>query len=82
MLHVSNLSKRYGELLLFERVSFDLNAGEHIALIGPNGCGKTTLLRLIMGLERPDSGSSRFDVPLTRVGYLPQALDLTVFQTV
>jgi ATP-binding cassette subfamily F protein 3 len=82
VLHVSNLSKRYGELLLFERVSFDLNPDDRIALIGPNGCGKTTLLRLIMGLEKPDSGSARFDVPLARVGYLPQALDLDVFATV
>ncbi|MEN6479235.1 MAG: ribosomal protection-like ABC-F family protein [Anaerolineales bacterium] len=82
MLHVSNLSKRYGELLLFEKVSFDLNSGDRMALIGPNGCGKTTLLRLIMGLEPPDTGSARFAVPLTRVGYLPQALDLDVYPTV
>ena len=82
MLHVSNLSKRYGDLLLFDKVSFDINDGDRIALIGPNGCGKTTLLRLIMGLERPDSGSARFDVPLERVGYLPQSLDLTAFQTI
>jgi len=82
VLHVSNLSKCYGELLLFDQVSFDLNAADRIALIGPNGCGKTTLLRLIMGLERPDSGSARFDVPASRVGYLPQALDLDAFDTV
>jgi ATP-binding cassette subfamily F protein 3 len=82
VLHVSNLSKRYGDLLLFHRVNFDINDGDRIALIGPNGCGKTTLLRLVMGLERPDSGSARFDVPLDRVGYLPQSLDLTAFETI
>jgi len=82
VLHVSNLSKRYGDLLLFDKVSFDINPGDRIALIGPNGCGKTTLLRLIMSLDHPDAGSARFDVPPERVGYLPQSLDLGAYETI
>jgi ATP-binding cassette subfamily F protein 3 len=74
MLQVSNLGKRYGDNLLFEEVSFVINAGERAGLVGPNGCGKTTLLRILHGDERPDSGSVRYDVPMNRVGYLPQAL--------
>jgi ATP-binding cassette subfamily F protein 3 len=74
MLHVSDLTKAYGDHLLFERVSFVVNAGEHVGLVGPNGSGKTTLLRILAGEETPDAGSVRYDVPRTRVGYLPQAI--------
>jgi molybdate transport system ATP-binding protein len=49
MLQVSNLSKSFGDNLIFERVSFTLNRGERVGLVGPNGCGKTTLLSLVTG---------------------------------
>ncbi|MBN1400560.1 MAG: ABC-F family ATP-binding cassette domain-containing protein, partial [Anaerolineae bacterium] len=62
MLQVSNLSKRYGDNLLFEQVSFVLNAGDRAGLVGPNGCGKTTLLRVLHAEERPDSGAVHYDV--------------------
>ncbi len=74
MLHVSDLSKRFGDTLLFEQVNFTINDGERVALIGPNGSGKSTLLRILVGEEAPDRGSVRFKVPLDRVGYLPQGL--------
>jgi len=74
MLHVSGLSKRFGENLLFEKAHFVINAGERVGLIGPNGCGKTTLLRILMGEEKPDAGAVRWAIPHERVGYLPQAL--------
>jgi ATP-binding cassette, subfamily F, member 3 len=74
MLHLSNVSKRYGDALLFAGVHIDVNAGERIGLVGPNGCGKTTLLRIIMGLEAPDTGSVRLD-PGVQPGYLPQAVE-------
>jgi ATP-binding cassette subfamily F protein 3 len=74
MLHVSDLAKRYADTLLFGQVNFTVNSGERIALIGPNGSGKSTLLRILMRQESADRGSVRFDVPISRIGYLPQGL--------
>ncbi|MGD9100521.1 MAG: ATP-binding cassette domain-containing protein, partial [Anaerolineae bacterium] len=56
MLQTSNLCKRYGDDVILDGVSFVVNPGERVGLIGPNGCGKTTLLRCILGQEHPDSG--------------------------
>ena len=56
MLTVNQLTKRYGDDLIFENVSFVVNAGERVGLVGPNGCGKTTLLRIITGEEAATSG--------------------------
>ncbi|MHB1354837.1 MAG: ribosomal protection-like ABC-F family protein [Anaerolineae bacterium] len=75
MLSVSDISKRYGEKQLFNKVSFVINHGERVGLVGPNGCGKTTLLRILLGQERPDSGGVRFTIPMDKVGYLPQAFE-------
>jgi len=75
MLFVSNISKSYGGKTLFHKVSFIINQGERVGLVGPNGCGKTTLLRILLGQEPADSGSTRIDAPLSRVGYLPQAFE-------
>ena len=55
-LSVENLSKSYGEKLLFEDVSFGLEAGEKVALIAKNGTGKTTLLKILTGMDIPDAG--------------------------
>ena len=74
MLQVSNLSKSFGDHLLFERVSFTVNAGERAGLIGPNGCGKTTLLQIVMGEVAPDTGSAWLSPGDLRAGYLAQAL--------
>jgi ATP-binding cassette subfamily F protein 3 len=74
VLHVYDLSKRYADTLLFEQVNLIINAGERVGLVGPNGCGKTTLLRILVGQEQPDRGSVRLDAPPSRVGYLPQGL--------
>lgn len=74
MLHLTNITKSYGLDPLFAGVSFVVNAGERVGLVGPNGCGKTTLLRIIAGVEKPDRGQVRFDPPDLAAGYLPQAL--------
>jgi ATP-binding cassette subfamily F protein 3 len=82
MISVDNLSKRYGEQFLFEKISFKINRKERIGLVGRNGHGKTTLFRLIAGLEEPDEGT--IAIPRNyRIGYVEQKLEFTegtVFQ--
>ncbi|MCL1792612.1 MAG: ATP-binding cassette domain-containing protein [Oscillospiraceae bacterium] len=63
MLQVSNLCKSFGGLKALDDVSFDLENGETLAVIGPSGGGKSTLLRVLNGLEEPDSGSIDFIGP-------------------
>ncbi|MFP4473969.1 MAG: ABC transporter ATP-binding protein [Desulfatibacillaceae bacterium] len=63
---VDNVSKTYGGLDVLREVSFGVDAGEIVSLIGPSGVGKTTLLSIIAGLESPDSGAVRFDSPPSR----------------
>jgi len=72
MLQLSNIGKRYGHVTVLQDVSFVANPGDHVGLIGPNGCGKTTLLRIIAADERPDAGSVQFNPPNLRIGYLEQ----------
>jgi len=60
LLRVSNLCKSFGAVKAVDDVSFDLKKGETLAVIGPSGGGKSTLLRVLNGLERPDSGSIEF----------------------
>ena len=74
MLHVTNISKSYGSETILSGVTFIINKGERVGLVGPNGCGKTTLLRIIGGLEQADAGQVRFDPPGLSTGYLRQAL--------
>jgi ATP-binding cassette, subfamily F, member 3 len=71
LLTVENLRHAYKDQLVMDGVSFTVNAGERVALVGRNGTGKTTVLRLIAGLEAPDRGSVRV-LPSVRVGYLAQ----------
>ncbi|MBQ6690912.1 MAG: ABC-F family ATP-binding cassette domain-containing protein [Rikenellaceae bacterium] len=70
-LQVENLTKSYGELVMFDRISFAINEGERIALIARNGAGKSTLLNLIAGHDSADEGTitPRRDL---RVAYLEQ----------
>jgi ATP-binding cassette subfamily F protein 3 len=71
MIHVEGLSKRYGEKVLFEDVSWHVRKRDRIGLSGPNGSGKTTLLRILAGIETGDAGSVRMASD-TSIGYLPQ----------
>ncbi len=72
-LSVSDLSKSFGARTLFRDASFEIGAGEKVALFGPNGCGKSTLLNIISGRMEPDSGRV-WSRPGAMPGYLPQAL--------
>ena len=74
MLTVSNISKSYGAVSILERVSFSVAAGERVGLIGPNGCGKTTLLHIITGQLAPDTGGVLLTPTHVRIGYLEQGL--------
>ena len=76
MLTVHHLSKSYGIEIILNDITFSLNRGERIGLVGPNGCGKSTLIRIIAGLEKPDQGSIQFNPPDLRTGYLAQGLTL------
>ena len=81
MLTAHQLSKSYDIQPLFQDVSFSINPGERVGLIGPNGCGKTTLLRIMAGEERPDGGHVKV-APGLRIGYLPQGFEVAPEQTV
>jgi ABC-type branched-subunit amino acid transport system ATPase component len=60
-LQVSELGKRFGGLVAVKNMSFDVRAGEIVGLIGPNGSGKSTVMSLIMGIARPNSGTIKID---------------------
>ncbi|MBV9851817.1 MAG: ABC-F family ATP-binding cassette domain-containing protein [Armatimonadetes bacterium] len=71
ILTVSNLEKSYGTELLFRDVTFSIAAGQKLGLVGRNGCGKTTLLRILLGQELPDGGKVAL-ASGRRLGYLRQ----------
>ena len=74
MIHLSGISKNYGNKTLYKNGSFQINAGEKIGLVGPNGAGKTTIFRLIAGEERPDEGVVSKSDKL-KVGYFSQNIE-------
>ncbi len=74
VLEAQNLSKAFGDKLLFDNLSFNLPAGGIVGIIGPNGAGKTTLMKIITGQEQPDSGSFRLGETV-KLGYVDQSRD-------
>ena len=80
MLTVHQLAKSFALKTLFNNITFSLNPGDRIGLVGVNGCGKTTLLRIIAGQETADSGHITI-APTTRLGYLTQGFELDLDAT-
>jgi len=71
LIQLSDLTKSFGDRVLFDHVTWQITDRERVGLCGPNGSGKTTLLRMMAGLDEPDSGGILKPAALT-VGYLPQ----------
>lgn len=74
VVQAGNVSKGFGELLLYENMSFDLPPGGIVGIIGPNGAGKTTLFRMIVGREQPDAGSLNVGSTV-KLAYVDQSRD-------
>ena len=78
IIKVENVRFAYDRVLVLERVNFNVQAGDYVGIIGPNGGGKTTLLKLLLGLEHGEGKISLFDTPLAdfkawnKIGYLAQ----------
>src|SRR5881628_1181801 len=71
MIQLSAITKSFGDRVLFDNVTWQIDQRERVGLCGPNGAGKTTLLRMMAGLDEPDAGAILKPAALT-VGYLPQ----------
>ena len=74
-LQIENISKSYGPKVLFERISFNVNEGDKIALIAPNGTGKTSLLRILAGKDKSDTGGKITFLKDIRIAFLEQEYD-------
>ena len=71
VMEVRHLSKSFDNKLLFRDISYDIHRGEHVAIIGNNGTGKSTMLKMIMGQVKPDEGAIRFGTNV-HIGYYDQ----------
>ena len=74
-LQIENISKSYGPKILFEHIRFNVNEGDKIALIAPNGTGKTSLLRILAGKDKSDSGGKILFLKDLRIAFLEQEYD-------
>ena len=74
-LQIENISKSYGPKVLFENIAFNINEGDKIALIAPNGTGKTSLLRILAGKDKSDSGGRILFLKDIRIAFLEQDYD-------
>ena len=82
MLSAHHLHKSYNIHSILFDVSFNINPSERVGLIGPNGCGKTTLLRILAGVETPEQGLVTRVPPDLQIGYLPQGFKANPGHTV
>jgi ATP-binding cassette subfamily F protein uup len=81
LLSCEAMSKAYGSQSLFTGLSFSLREGDRVGLVGPNGSGKSTFLKILAGIEEPDSGT-RTVRRLARIGYVPQEPEFPPERTV
>ena len=71
-LQIENISKIYGPKVLFEKIGFNINEGDKIALIVPNGTGKTSLMKILAGKDKSDSGGKIMFLKDIRIAFLEQ----------
>ncbi len=70
MIEVTGITKRYGDTLAVDDLSFDVKPGQVTGFLGPNGSGKSTTMRMIMGLDIPDAGEAKVNgAPLGSLGW-------------
>ena len=81
-LQIENISKSYGPKVLFEHIGFNINEGDKIALIAPNGTGKTSLLRILAGKDSSDSGGRILFLKDIRIAFLEQEYEYDPESTV
>lgn len=85
MINIINISKYYGTDTIFDNISLKINNNEKVGLVGPNGCGKTTLIKMITGEEEPSKGNIIIEEKLS-IGYVPQYIefnnDLTLLDVI
>ena len=81
-LQIENISKSYGPKVLFDRIAFNINEGDKVALIAPNGSGKTSLLRILAGKDASDGGGKVLFLKDIRIAFLEQEYDYRPERTV
>ncbi len=81
-LQIENISKSYGPKILFEKIGFNINEGDKIALIAPNGTGKTSLMRILAGKDKSDSGGKIMFLKDIKIAFLEQEYDFDPEKTV
>ncbi len=81
-LQIENISKSYGPKILFEKIGFNINEGDKIALIAPNGTGKTSLMRILAGKDKSDSGGRIMFLKDIKIAFLEQEYDFDPEKTI
>ena len=81
-LQIENISKSYGPKVLFEKIGFNINEGDKIALIAPNGTGKTSLMRILAGKDKSDSGGKIMFLKDIKIAFLEQEYDFDPQKTI
>ena len=81
-LQIENISKSYGPKILFEKIGFNINEGDKIALIAPNGIGKTSLMRILAGKDKSDSGGKIMFLKDIKIAFLEQEYEFDPERTI